>query len=271
MAISIPIAYLVLVPYHFKNFGQSLVATATFSSNILFFLETGYFQPNSELKPMLHTWSLSVEEQFYIFFPSLMVLLWALGTKKLTLVILLAGLASFSYANWGSINSPNATFFLIFSRLWELFIGVIVALILFRRDLKVSLFVKQVLSLTGVLAILISVRLFDEFTPFPSYYALLPTFGAGLIIVFARQGTLTHRILFSSPLVGVGLISYSAYLCHQPLFAFARHLSVDEPTQSVFLALIVFTFFAAWFSWRFIEAPFRDRDYFSQGVIFSSP
>jgi len=267
MAACLPFAWLWLTPNDLKDFGQSLVAVSTFSSNILFWLESGYFGTASELKPLLHTWSLAVEEQYYILFPIFLMLTWRLGIKWVLVLLSVVFLVSLGVAQWGAYNKPSATFFLLPTRGWELLVGVFAAFYLkYNANLK-SHIVNQALSLLGFGMIAYSIIAFDETTPFPSLYALLPTIGTGLLILCAVPKTFVHRLLSLKYIVGIGLISYSAYLWHQPLLAFARH-RWGEISELILVALCVASLVTAWFSWKFIEAPFRDKNQINRKVIF---
>ena len=116
MLVSLPFAWLWLTPKDLKDFGQSLIATSTFSSNILFWLESGYFDTATELKPLLHTWSLAVEEQYYILFPIFLLITWRLGLKWILSILAIILVISLGAAHWGAYNKPNAAFYLLPTR-----------------------------------------------------------------------------------------------------------------------------------------------------------
>lgn len=258
VAVCIPVAYAFLLPSELKEFGQSLVATMTFSSNILFWSQTGYFEGAAELKPLLHTWSLAVEEQFYLFFPLFMILAWRWGRVWLTSILIVVALGSLALAQWGALNKPIAAFFLLPTRAWELILGVLVALYLSRPGLKgASLGQRNVASLLGAGLLLYAFFAFDQRTPFPGLYALVPTVGTALIIVYCGPQTLVGKVLCSRAFVGVGLISYSAYLWHQPLFAFAKHAGLPSHHAVLYGGLSALALLLAYGSWRFVETPFR--------------
>ena len=130
MAVSIPFSWFLLTPIDLKDFGESLVAVSTFSSNFLFWKESDYFATAAELKPLLHTWSLAVEEQYYILFPIFLMLTWHLGLMKIVLLLMLIFGLSLSFAHWGTLNYPNAAFYLLPTRGWELLCGVFAAIYL---------------------------------------------------------------------------------------------------------------------------------------------
>ena len=268
MAACLPFAWLWLTPGNLKDFGQSLVAVSTFSSNILFWLESGYFDTAAELKPLLHTWSLAVEEQYYIFFPIFLMLTWRLGIKWILILLSIIFFISLGIAQWGAYKSPKAAFFLLPTRGWELLIGVFTAFYLkYNTHLK-SHILNQALSLLGFCLIVYSIIAFDKTTPFPSLYALVPTIGTGLLILCAVPKTFIHKILSLKFIVGIGLVSYSAYLWHQPLLAFARNRLLGDASDLILIALCITSLVMAWFSWKFVEGPFRSRTYFSRNLVF---
>lgn len=266
----LPFAWLWLLPTDMKNFSQSLVAVSAFASNILFLIRSGYFESSAELLPLLHTWSLAVEEQYYLFFPIFLMLTWRLGQRWLVFMLAAIAVVSLAAAQWGSANMPAAAFYLLPTRGWELLIGALTAFYLARPSkLNHGLPVSQLGSAIGLLLIAYAVFAFGKQTPFPSLYALIPTIGAALIILFATPQTLSGKLLGSKLFVGIGLISYSAYLWHQPLFAFARHTSLDEPDKLLLLALAVMAVVLAYFSWKYVETPFRNKQRFTRKQIFA--
>lgn len=269
MTATIPMAWIWLLPQDMKDFSQSLLAVSTFSSNILFWLESGYFDTAAELKPLLHTWSLAVEEQFYMLFPLLLMLTWRLGTKWIVLLLTCIAIASLIAAHWGAYNLPGATFYLLITRAWELLIGSLLAFHMMHRDINSynSPF-NQTASFIGLALILFSVFAYSKSTPFPSLYALAPTIGTGLIILYSTQTTFVGQLLGSKIFVGIGLISYSAYLWHQPLFVFARHNSLTTPNASTMLILSLTAIFIAYISWKYVERPFRNKTIIKRKPIF---
>lgn len=269
MAACLPFAWLWLVPSELKSFAQSVAAVAAFASNFLFWQETGYFDTAAELKPLLHTWSLAVEEQFYVLFPLLLMSAWHLGKRRIVGLLVAIALASLALADWGASRYPAATFFLLHTRAWELALGAFTAF-WFARPQRPAIDhrIGEIGSGAGLLLILYAVFAFDRTTPFPSLHALVPTVGTALVILFATPATLAGRILGARALVGVGLVSYSAYLWHQPLFAFARHHALVQPGAGLLLGLSLASLALAYLSWRFVEQPFRRRGFLERRTVF---
>jgi peptidoglycan/LPS O-acetylase OafA/YrhL len=269
MLICMPFAWMWLLPAELSNFAQSAVAAATFTSNLFFWSTFNYFSEAAHLVPLLHTWSLAIEEQFYILFPPALLLCWRFGKSPLLLALICVFILSFILSSWAAYYHPISSFYLLPARAWELLLGVLVAFYLHPKPSPpYRLITCQWLSLIGGCLIIIPILTFDAQTPFPGIAALLPTLGAACIILFAVEGTWLHRILSYRWFSGIGLISYSAYLWHQPLFAFVHHSSVaygyQEPPMMI-LCLAVFPL--AYCSWRFIETPFRNAHYISRRTI----
>lgn len=266
----LPLSWQWLVPTDMKNFSQSLVAVSGFVSNILFYNNTGYFDTAADWKPLLHTWSLAVEEQYYLFFPLVLMLMWKLGQRWLLLVLVVIATASLAHAQWSSSHNPAAAFYLLPARGWELLIGAFVAFYLSGDSKRqFSAQANQFGSAAGLLLIIYAILALDKHTPFPSFYTLIPTLGAALIILFARAETIAGKLLGYRFLVGIGLISYSAYLWHWPLFVFARHQSIPQvPSQVLLGSLAMGALILGFISWKYIETPFRNRQTLNRKNIF---
>ncbi|MCR6653619.1 MAG: acyltransferase [Cellvibrionaceae bacterium] len=261
-------AYLFMPPNYLTQYAQSVVAVMLFAANIYFYLTTNYFATEADEKPLLHTWSLGVEEQFYVFFPLLLMALMPLGRRVLYAGLIALAITSLAFAHFLLARGElAANFFLIFSRTWELVLGALVALApttALTRNAKLN----QLLSAAGLLAIFYAIAVFDVDTPFPSVYALVPVVGACLLAMFARPGTWAWQLLSQRVLVGIGLISYSLYLWHQPLFSFLRFKWIGEPPAVLFVGAIALTFLLAYLSWKYVEQPFRNRSRYSRQAIF---
>jgi peptidoglycan/LPS O-acetylase OafA/YrhL len=253
MLVCIPVAWVLMLPYEFDNFGRSVVAVSLFASNILFWRESGYFAAESEEMPLLHTWSLAVEEQYYVVFPIILVLLWRFGRAPAFWIIMAMSVCSLLISEWGWRNKPSANFYLAPTRAWELFAGSIAAFIVQKHGVRNNEF----LAMGGLIAVLVSIFVYDSTTPFPSLYTLLPVGGVVLLVIWGGSKTIAARLLGNRVFVGIGLISYSAYLWHQPLFAFARIWLWEEPSLLLMGMLSLLSLVLAVFSWRFVERPFR--------------
>lgn len=276
ITITLPFTWLWMLPSDLKEFGGSLAAVSIFASNFFFRGKIGYFETAAETKPLLHTWSLAVEEQFYLLFPLCLIILFVLFKKRPACImgILFSGaIVSLGLADWGTRNMPVSSFFLLPTRGWELIVGIMIAFSSHHFPRKVATLTKhrtilEAASLLGLCMIVASIILYTKETPFPGIYALVPTLGAALIILFCKPYTLVGRLLCSKPFVGIGLISYSAYLWHQPIFALARHRAIFEPEPEVFFVLSILIIILAAGTWRFIERPFRNKNFLPCKRIF---
>ncbi len=256
MLACLPFAWLWMIPDQLRDFGASLVAVVFFVSNFLFWSEeSSYFAAAAELKPLLHTWSLAVEEQYYLFAPLTLALLWRFGRRRLFWLVVASAVLGLLATEWGWRYASRANFYLPQFRIWELLAGSICGFLATSHAPRAS----NGLSALGLGLILFAIFAFDENTPFPSLYALVPVGGAALVVLFAHKGTWVARLLSARALVGIGLISYSAYLWHQPLFAFARIRSLVEPAPALMMVLALLSMGLAYLSWRFVEQPFRRR------------
>ena len=260
LAAAIVAAYLLLPPVELKAFGETLVASSAFSSNILFYRWSGYFAPNSEYTQLLHTWTLSLEEQFYVCWPLFLAVLSIPAVSKWKIpatLFVLAGTLMLS-VHWVGSN-PNVAFYLLPSRAWELALGALLSFSPVTRILvRLPRTLASVASLAGIGLLAIAVTTYSKTTPFPGIAALLPCTGAALVIAAGEGGSsVGGRFLSLRPLVWIGTISYSLYLWHWPILVFGQILLLRKLGVFERDAVIVLIFILAWLSWRFVESPFR--------------
>lgn len=269
LLVSVPLAWTLLRPAELVNFSKSLISVVCFASNIFFSKDVGYFETSAELKPLLHTWSLSVEEQYYIFFPIILIFLFKSGRRSVLQVLWALFLLSFVIAEVSVFTSPGGSFFSISTRAWEILSGAL--LVFYPRFLREDVPSKKAnefFGWFGLALILFSVLFYDKNIPFPSHYSLAPTLGASLVILFAGRGTFVGRFLGSRVFVLPGLCSYSIYLWHQPVFAFFRHFQLHDALPSRFY-LVLFVLVISLLSWIFVEKPFRSgAGFFDRPFIF---
>lgn len=260
-----PLSWYLMLPDYLQNYGQSVTATLLFSNNILLALTGGYWELDSSFKPLLHTWSLGVEEQFYIVFPLILLMIWRFGRRVQLVAIFSLGLVSLFFAEWGWRHFPDENFYLPIGRAWELMVGCAAAYA--QRTVRPW---HGFCALLGLATIVLTVGLYSEQTPSPSLWIVPPVLGTALVLVCSHPSSGCWKILSLRPLVWVGLISYSAYLWHQPLFALARIALLEPPPIGVMLALTALSLGLAWLSWRFVEQPFRSSTTVSRRVLVLS-
>lgn len=253
------------LPGDFQGVPKSALATLLFLANVWFFTQTGYFAGGSETMPLLHCWSLAVEEQFYIGFP---ILLWILARglpRWRNAAIAAVALISFAWAWWTQAAGDGFAFYLLPPRAWELFVGALLALgavpAIERRAWR------EMLAVLGIAALLAPVFVYDHDTVFPGLTALPPVLGTALLI-HAAPGTLVGRVLSLRLPVAIGLVSYSLYLWHWPLIVFSEYAMERPLTGWASVAVIATAFLLAWLSWRFVERPFRTPGMFDARRIF---
>ena len=266
LILSIPLTLINFIEADSRNFFESLFAVITFSSNFLFWLEEGeYFTRENSLKPLLHTWSLSIEMQFYIIFPLIIIILDKI--KKFKIIILSSiCFLSFLIANWLSFTNPDAAFYLSLTRIWELLLGSLCALLrISRKKLKSK---SEYLCYISLIIIFLSVISFNDKTLHPSFFSLLPVLATCFLILYSEESKSFKKILQFGPLSLVGLISYSLYILHFPMIAFLGYIDVNLSNQVIFIFLF-FLFLTSYFSWVYIETPFRKKKKVSKKIFFN--
>ncbi len=261
MACAVVGAWFVLLPDDMKDFSESLAAVPLFVSNVLFWHQSGYFEKAVDLKPLLHTWSLAVEEQYYLFIPLLLLSLRRWGWVVLQCVLAVLAVGSLALAQKTVHTSHDFAFFLLPTRAWELLAGSMVAVHMAIQAAKPtvpwSVWAQDAAGVLGLGLLAYAVFGFTPETPFPSVYTLVPIVGTALLLLCVTKQGLVGRALGCKPLVGIGLISYSAYLWHQPLLVFARHRVLGELDTPDIVVALALTFGLAYASWRWVEQPVR--------------
>lgn len=248
--------YFILMPGDYQSTGWQATTAVLGVSNLYFLQNTGYFDQASDLLPLLHTWSLGVEEQFYLLWPILLAVIVRAFQKSLRPVILalMAILAvSFAAACFGVAEDPQTAFFLPHARAWELALG---ALLVFVPKMPAKW--AQAASALGLVLIAGSALTLASTDPFPGMNALPPCLGAALLVWPGRQASVAARLLSLEPLRQIGLASYSIYLWHWPVLVFYRHYNLGEmPTEPIAALLLIVSLGLGFLSLRFIERPFR--------------
>lgn len=266
IAFTIVAGALILLPLDYRRLGASALATTLFASNIYFARQSGYFGPSAEEAPLLHSWSLAVEEQFYIVFPLLMLIGWRWGGRYRLLLCAVGGLSFLSALHLVD-TAPTTAFYLPHTRAWEFLGGALLAV--GRLPAFRSSQIANAAAIAGAALIGWAVLQFSAATPFPGAHALVPVVGAMLILHAGRTGSLVSGALSNPVPVFVGRISYSLYLWHWPLIVFWKYRT-DGSWEAWERALILMvSLLVAWISWRFIEEPFRRARSFSPARAFA--
>jgi peptidoglycan/LPS O-acetylase OafA/YrhL len=284
----LPALYLVMVctfiagfilwsPYDLKNISQSIVATVLFSNNILLIKEgNDYFGAlNSvwDVNPLIHTWSLAVEEQFYLIFPLVLLTLNYLKIKRNLLIFCVVTVCIFTYSLTSYSANEKFVFYATHTRAWQLLLGAACALAIFNNNRFLESSYASLLAITGLLFILISIFGLASIEMLGYWFYLLPTVGASLVILYTRSNNLVRILLSNNILVGIGLISYSLYLWHQPVFSFLSYKLVDAAdanhslSYGYILIALTLSFTLALFSYNLVEKPFRKGLRFSRKSV----
>jgi peptidoglycan/LPS O-acetylase OafA/YrhL len=266
MATTLVVGFWLMLPSDFQELSRATRASTWFLANLFFLTKSGYFDAPPDSSPLLHTWSLSVEEQFYLLYPALFVLIVRYAGSKLRLAVLIGALLSLALSLWGTNRLPLAAFYLAPFRMWELLSGAILAL---RLLPPASARLNELMAMGGLAVILTSIVFISETDPFPGIRAVAPCLGTVWIIYAGLDGpTRVSRLLSRKPIVFVGLISYSLYLWHWPILVFLKYIySNDLPWIGTACGLLLALAFSV-LSWRFVEVPFRDRRRLSRRTIF---
>jgi len=257
LSITIVFSVIFLPPHALKDVGQSVFAVSLFLSNIFFYIETDYFANTSELAPLLHTWSLSTEEQFYIIFPFLLFLIKNFSQSAKFVFFLILLILSLIASEWWVKIDSQFSFYMPFTRFWEIITGSLLAISRGSWVRINSKYALDALSLIGLVIISICIIFYNKHTVFPGYNAIPPVLGTALIVMFARNNSIICRMLSVKLLVKIGLISYSLYLSHNAVFALSRNIGLPLDSYKIKIILIISSVAIALISYLFIEKPLR--------------
>ncbi len=263
MLVSLPFAWIYLLPSSFVDFSKSILYSLGFSSNFYFYYSGQQYGAESGLlKPFLHTWSLSIEEQYYILFPIVLLIIYKYFNKYLIQILFLGFIISLGLAEWGNRNYPSLNFYILPTRGWELLAGSILAYFEISNGHRCK---NQTLNFLmpffGLILIGHSIYFFNDEMFHPSFYSLSPILGTCIIIWFSGKNELITKILSNKLFVGIGLISYSLYLWHYPILAFGKTTGLFlKFGYSIYLSILI-TILISIFSYFFIERKFRDKEF----------
>lgn len=258
--VSIIFAWAWMLPNDITEFSQSILSVFFFVSNFFFWKDSGYFSTSSEFRPLLHTWSLGVEEQFYLIFPVILIICLAIKRTYAISILFLIGACSFAFSMWASIYKPTLAFFLIPARIWEFMLGSLAAMVVLTPRLHIHVqkqLLKEIIGAIGLGLIIYAIFYFKKRMAYPGYVAFIPTLGTTLVLIFSDQKTMIGKVLGAKLFVALGLISYSTYLWHQPIFAFVRLRELEPLSIEVSTILIGLSFILGYLTWRFIEPIWR--------------
>lgn len=275
LAVTLALGYFLLLPIEYEQLGKHTAGGSAFVQNFVLRAEAGYFDTASHTKPLLHLWSLAIEEQFYLLLPLLLVFM---NARRVSPVVVIAGLAvlSFAYGLERAITEPERSFFNPLVRFWELLAGSLLAALekkgsrspLHRLNAEYGRNHRaNALGLVGICLVLVSAGVFSESDEYPSWRALMPVAGAALMIAAGQHGWVNARLLSAKPMAGVGLISYSLYLWHWPLITFAHFLNQGDAPWSVRAAALLISVLFAYLTFKLVETPMRKAKPLSMATL----
>lgn len=250
------ISYFVLKPHDFLQYAKSLQFSAIYLTNMVFARQQGYFDMTREAKPLLHTWSLSIEEQFYLVFPVFLILLYKLKQHRITVLVLIALASLWVRFNYIQLHLPTEGFFSFAGRVWEFVIGALIALM--PAALRSKLSRNEALSFLGILLIAASLLFLDESVPYSGLLLVIPCFATAMVIT-SSHGTLSGKLLSGRTLVFIGGISYSLYLWHWPLIVWSHNVDHGLSNHTQTLVLTLATAIISFLAWKYVEEPFRQN------------
>ena len=255
LAACLAFGWFVLLADEYRQLGKHAAAGAGFLQNFILYRESGYFDLDADTKPLLHLWSLAVEEQFYIFWPLLLALVWKGGWSFLRITFVIAAI-SFAANIYLLHRDPTAAFYIPISRFWELMVGGALAYVALHRP-QLNASGKSGQSILGFLLIALGFLLLNKAREFPGWWALLPTLGAFFIISAGPNAWLNEKLLSNKVMLWIGMISYPLYLWHWPLLSFAQILQSGNASRGTKLAAVALAFLLAWLTFLFVEKPLR--------------
>jgi len=262
--VSIPIVLFFLRPADIVNFSNSILYSLFFLSNYYFYKNnTAYGDEFSLNIPFLHTWSLSVEEQFYLVLPIFLFIIYKFHKKKIFSFLIILIFLSLIFSQWGSLYKHNFNFYFSITRAWELLVGSLIAFIHVRKNLQYNKKSKEINSFLGLFLIFFSFFFFKTELVHPSFLTLTPVIGISLIILFSEKKTILYNYLSNKYLVFIGLISYSLYLWHYPLISFVKILEFSFDNYVVKILILFSVFFLSLLSYYFVEKKFRNKNFIS--------
>ena len=257
MLFTIPFAWLYMIPNSLINYSKSIIYSLGFSSNFFFYFSGQlYGEESGLLKPFLHTWSLAIEEQFYILFPLFLIIVFKYFKNNLFTILILFLVLSLVISDYGSKNFPSLNFYTIQSRAWEILAGSIMAYCEIKNGHRGK---NKILPSIGLILIIFSILFFKDSMYHPSYITIIPVLGVCLIIWFTNEDEIIFKILSSKVFIGLGLISYSLYLWHYPIFAFDRiiNFSTDDNFRKIIIAILILL--TSILSYFYIEKFYRNK------------
>lgn len=262
-------AWLYMLPAGFKDYAASLVAAVVFASNIYFWETVSYDAGETSFHPLIHTWTLGIEEQFYLFFPLLMVLAYRYARGWITVLLTLGCLASLVLAEYMTAKAPDSTFFLLPFRVWELGVGALLA----RREQLHGRHVPRALSwvmpIAALATLAVGVAIMEPHWHHPGVATLIPVGATAMLIWYTGQDDPVTKLLSARALVFFGVISYSLYLWHQPVLAFGRLTSIDTPGNARLLVWIMVSIVLGATTYWLVEVPTRNRKRTSSAAIWT--
>lgn len=256
MLFFLPFSYF-LLPYKAVDFAESIISGIFFFSNFLFYWESGYFGEVLKFKPFIHLWSLSVEEQFYLLFPILAIIL-ARKFKLLLFFIFFIFILSLILSEFFSNQFPNANFYLGITRAWEIILGIFFLIIEKNKIIK-SNFTKSNLSIIAFIILIVSFYYFEQDHNLPNTKLLAPLLSTGILIIYGKESLIVKKILTNSVMMLLGLMSFSLYLWHQPILAFIHNYNLFKIDSFFIITFFSLIIIVSYMSWKFIEIPFRDK------------